>query len=84
MTRDDAIAEIVSLSGLTPDDVNDLSDPALSVDELAALIDGYKAAGKVASRSVWDVLLEIMGKVVELAPIVGNLVQAVQVIYPLL
>lgn len=80
-TLDEAVTAIAAATSLTPDDVRDLLGCA--PEELAALVEGYKNAGKMPDASTWDVVLQVLGTCVAVAGVVIPLTGAISGVYGL-
>lgn len=68
MTRDEAIAAIATLTPLTASDLEGFL--ACSDDERRVLIETYRDAGVMPSRSAWDVVLDVLKSCAETAALV--------------
>ena len=81
---DEAIASIVSRTILSAQDVSDLllfhDDP----EGLAAIDRGYRAAGRMPDKSTWDVFMEALTPVSEVAAKILPIIQVVTALVPVL
>lgn len=81
LTRDQAIAEIVSLTPLSTADMEGFL--ACTDDERATLIDAYRIAGIMPTASAWDHVLSILTTCAELANLVIPITGAISGVFGL-
>jgi hypothetical protein len=67
LTLEEAKTKIALFTKLTPKDVDDLLDPSLTQDDLETMIRAYVNAGKAADKTSWDIFLQVLGCVVQVA-----------------
>lgn len=79
MTRDDAIAQIATVTSLTPADV--LGFLECSDEERLAIFQTYYTAGMLKRQSVWDDVLAIMKECAEIAGFILPVFGAVEGVF---
>jgi hypothetical protein len=81
VNREDAIAQIVTVTQLREDDL--VGFLACSPEEQQVLIAAYRRAGIMPSASSWGIVLDILKECAELAELVTPIGGAVQLVFQL-